>query len=92
MKLAVREDIFPIAGAFTISRGTRTESRVVTVSLTRDGVTGWGECYPYARYGEDVPSVMAQIEALGEALKGAHALPVALAGCLAAVPATTIHP
>ena len=68
MKLAVREDIFPIAGAFTISRGTRTESRVVTVSLTRDGVTGWGECYPYARYGEDVPSVMAQIEAMGEAL------------------------
>ena len=52
MKLTVREDVFPIAGVFTISRGTRTESRVVTVELERDGVRGWAECYPYARYGE----------------------------------------
>ena len=37
MKLEVREDVFPIAGTFTISRGSRTESRVVTVELTRDG-------------------------------------------------------
>jgi len=40
MELTVREDVFPIAGTFTISRGSRTESRVVTVELTRDGATG----------------------------------------------------
>ena len=68
MKLAVREDVFPIAGAFTISRGTRTESRVVTVELEQGGVRGWAECYPYARYGETVSSVMAQIEAMAPAL------------------------
>ena len=64
MKLTVREDVFPIAGAFTISRGTRTESRVVTVELERDGIRGWAECYPYARYDETVASVIAQIEAM----------------------------
>lgn len=64
MKLTVREDVFPIAGAFTISRGTRTESRVVTVELERDGIRGWAECYPYARYDETVDSVIAQIEAM----------------------------
>ena len=70
MKLTVREDVFPIAGAFTISRGTRTESRVVTVELERDGVRGWAECYPYARYDETVASVIAQIEAMGSAIAG----------------------
>ena len=66
--LAVREDVFPIAGTFTISRGSRTESRVVTVELTRDGVTGRAECYPYARYGETVASVIEQIGSLRSAL------------------------
>ena len=69
MKLTVHEDIFPIAGGFTISRGTRTESRVVTVMLERDGVRGWAECYPYARYDETVESVIAQIETMGPAIK-----------------------
>ena len=68
MKLDVREDVFPIAGGFTISRGTRTESRVVTVELEQGGVRGWAECYPYARYGETVESVIAQINAMAPAL------------------------
>ena len=36
MELKVEEEIFPTAGAFTISRGSRTQIRVVTVTL-RDG-------------------------------------------------------
>jgi len=68
MQLSVREDVFPIAGGFTISRGTRTESRVVTVSLEKDGIHGWAECYPYARYDETVASVIGQIEAMKGAL------------------------
>ena len=35
--LSVREDVFPVDGVFTISRGSRTEARVVTVMLTQDG-------------------------------------------------------
>jgi L-alanine-DL-glutamate epimerase-like enolase superfamily enzyme len=37
---------------------------VLTVRVTRGGVTGWGECVPYARYGETPDTVRAQIESL----------------------------
>jgi L-alanine-DL-glutamate epimerase-like enolase superfamily enzyme len=62
--ISASEDIFPLKDRFTISRGSRTEARVLTVSVTRNGVTGRGECVPYARYGETVASVRAAIEAL----------------------------
>ncbi len=55
---------FPLAEVFTISRGSRTEAKVVTVSVSRDGTNGRGECVPYARYGETMESVLAQIEGL----------------------------
>ncbi|MFG1346584.1 N-acetyl-D-Glu racemase DgcA [Xanthobacter autotrophicus DSM 431] len=55
---------FPIAGTFTIARGSKTEAVVVEARLTADGITGRGECVPYARYGETVESVTADIEAL----------------------------
>lgn len=58
LKLTAVEDVFPVAGTFTISRGSRTEIRVVTVTLS-DGVhEGRGECVPYARYGETVDGVI----------------------------------
>jgi L-Ala-D/L-Glu epimerase len=37
---------------------------VVTARLSRDGVTGQGECVPYARYGETPQSVCAQLAAV----------------------------
>jgi L-Ala-D/L-Glu epimerase len=55
---------WPIAGAFTIARGSRTEAVVVTVTIEEQGLLGRGECVPYARYGESVDSVSAQIEAM----------------------------
>lgn len=61
-------DTFRLAQVFTISRGSRTEARVITVSITRDGVTGRGECVPYARYGETLESVAAQIATLPAAI------------------------
>jgi L-alanine-DL-glutamate epimerase-like enolase superfamily enzyme len=64
LTLSVREEVFPVAGVFTISRGSRTEIRVVTTELS-DGVhTGRGECVPYARYGESVDSVIATIRSV----------------------------
>lgn len=61
LRLTVVEDVFPVAGTFTISRGSRTEIRVVTATLS-DGVhAGRGECVPYARYGETVDGVMEAI-------------------------------
>jgi L-Ala-D/L-Glu epimerase len=62
--ISVTPDTFRLAQTFTISRGSRTEARVLTVRITRGGVTGWGECVPYARYGDTLESVTAQINAL----------------------------
>ncbi len=63
-KLTVSIDRFPIAGKFTIARGSRTEAVVVTATITENGAVGHGECVPYPRYGETVEGVAAAIEAL----------------------------
>ncbi|MEM8578005.1 MAG: N-acetyl-D-Glu racemase DgcA [Pseudomonadota bacterium] len=65
MQRTISHDVFPLAEVFTIARGSRTEARVLSVCLD-DGVQGWGECVPYARYGETMESVTAQIEGLPE--------------------------
>ncbi|QFT57881.1 L-Ala-D/L-Glu epimerase [Sulfitobacter sp. THAF37] len=64
MRIEVTRDVFPLAQVFTISRGSRTEAQVLTVRVEAGGVTGWGECVPYARYDETLDSVAAQIEGL----------------------------
>jgi L-alanine-DL-glutamate epimerase-like enolase superfamily enzyme len=61
--LKVQIERWPIAGAFTIARGSKTEAVVVTVEITEDGLTGRGEGTPYPRYGETPQSVVAEIEA-----------------------------
>ena len=58
-------ETWPVAGAFTISRGSRTEAAVVVVEAAADGHVGRGECVPYARYGETVEGVVAAIEGVG---------------------------
>ena len=57
-------EIFPLAHVFRISRGARTQAEVVTVKIEKDGVTGRGECVPYARYNETLESVIKQVESL----------------------------
>ena len=64
MTITVAQDVFRLAEVFTISRGSRTEAKVLTVQVERDGVVGWGECVPYARYDETLDSVAGQIAAL----------------------------
>ncbi|MGP6087320.1 N-acetyl-D-Glu racemase DgcA [Antarctobacter jejuensis] len=66
MTISVARDVFRLAEAFTISRGSRTEAKVLTVRVTRGSVTGWGECVPYARYDETLESVEAEIAGLPE--------------------------
>jgi L-alanine-DL-glutamate epimerase-like enolase superfamily enzyme len=66
LDISVTRDVFPLAQVFTISRGSRSEARVLTVHLRAQGVTGRGECVPYARYDETLESVTAQIEGLPE--------------------------
>ncbi|MEO1641268.1 MAG: N-acetyl-D-Glu racemase DgcA [Pseudomonadota bacterium] len=61
MKISVHRDVFQLAQVFTISRGSRTEAQVLSVRIEDGGMSGVGECVPYARYGETLDSVAAQI-------------------------------
>ncbi|WP_428845072.1 N-acetyl-D-Glu racemase DgcA [Gymnodinialimonas ceratoperidinii] len=63
--MQITRDSFRLAEVFTISRGSRSEAQVLTVTVERDGHTGRGECVPYARYGETLDSVTEQLEASG---------------------------
>ena len=63
IRLTIAHESWPIAGAFTISRGSKTTAEVVVVTLEEDGYTGRGECVPYPRYRETVEGVVASLEA-----------------------------
>ena len=62
--LTARAERWPIAGAFTIARGSKTLAEVVVVELTEGAARGRGEAVPYARFGESLETTLAQIEAL----------------------------
>ena len=61
---------WPVAGTFTISRGSKTEARVIVAELHDAHNVGRGECVPYARYGESVEGVAAAIEAMAGSISG----------------------
>ncbi|MGH7186400.1 MAG: N-acetyl-D-Glu racemase DgcA [Pseudomonadota bacterium] len=67
-RLSVAVERFPIAGHFTISRGSRTEAVVVTAAIAEGGIEGRGECVPYARYGETAEGVRDLISAQADAI------------------------
>src|SRR4051812_39938193 len=81
--LTVRTERWPIAGAFTIARGAKTEAQVVVAEIGEGVVSGRGECVPYARYGETVEGVVAAIEAK----RGAIAAGLDRVGLQSAMPA-----
>jgi L-alanine-DL-glutamate epimerase-like enolase superfamily enzyme len=68
LKLSSSIERFPIAGGFTISRGSKTEAVVVVASISDGTHTGRGECLPYDRYGESVERVVTAIEACAGAV------------------------
>ncbi len=64
LHLTARAETFPLADAFVISRGAKTEAHVI-VAEVRDGAghVGRGEAVPYARYGETVAGSLAVLDA-----------------------------
>jgi len=64
LQKTVHRDSFKLAQVFTISRGSRTQANVITVTLARGDHMGRGECVPYARYDETMESVEAEIMSL----------------------------
>lgn len=61
-QITIRHESWPIAGTFTISRGSKTSAEVVVVEIVDGKARGQGECVPYARYGESIEGVIATIE------------------------------
>lgn len=54
----------PLARPFAISRGTRSATEVVRVSIEENGFIGWGECTPTAHYQQSCESVVEQLESV----------------------------
>ncbi len=69
LSLSVDIEHWPIAGAFSISRGAKTEAVVVVAAVSDGRHKGRGECVPYARYDENVTGVAQAIEAMREPLR-----------------------
>jgi L-Ala-D/L-Glu epimerase len=67
--LSARIERWPIAGAFTISRGTKTEAVTVVAEVRQGGLTGRGECVPYPRYGETPEATLAALQSMREPLR-----------------------
>ncbi len=67
MRIDAREEVWPLKQTFRISRGSRSEARVVVVSVNDGSQTGRGEAVPIKRYDQSVESVLAQIESVKRA-------------------------
>jgi L-alanine-DL-glutamate epimerase-like enolase superfamily enzyme len=64
LKIEAKKENWPLNHPFRISRGSRTEACVVTVSMSDGQYTGRGEGVPIARYNQSADSVLAQIESI----------------------------
>lgn len=70
-ELSARSEHWPLSRPFRISRGEKTAADVVVAELREGGLSGRGECVPYARYGEAIESVLAQIGGVAPTLSRA---------------------
>ncbi len=68
-RLAVSVERFRIRGSFVIARGAKSEAVVVVAAIEDGAFRGRGEAVPYARYGETVDSVLAQIGLVRSAIE-----------------------
>lgn len=64
MQIEAKEEVWPLKQTFRISRGSRTEARVVVVAITDGEHAGLGECVPIRRYNQTCASVITQIESI----------------------------
>ena len=69
-QLKVAHQSWPLATAFTISRGSRTSSAGVVVEIHDGDIVGRAECMPYDRYDETVEGVIADIKRFAEPIAG----------------------
>jgi L-alanine-DL-glutamate epimerase-like enolase superfamily enzyme len=67
--LAARDERWPLAQPFVISRGVKSEAHVVVVEIGEGPHHGRGEATPYLHYGESADGVLAEIEAARPAVE-----------------------
>ena len=58
------EEVWPLKNVFRISRGERTETQVIVVTVSDRKLTGRGEAVPIKRYKQTTASVLADIESI----------------------------
>ena len=68
MRLSARIATLELAETFVISRSAQDSADVVYVELEHDGVTGYGEATPIARYGQSAESALAYLDAQADTL------------------------
>jgi L-alanine-DL-glutamate epimerase-like enolase superfamily enzyme len=64
MQIDAKEEVWLLKEVFRISRGSRTEARVVVVTVNDGKNTGRGEGVPIARYNQTIDSVIAEIQSV----------------------------
>jgi len=64
IKIEAQEEVWPLKEVFRISRGSRTDARVVVVTVSDGEHVGHGEGVPIKRYNQSIVSVLAQIESV----------------------------
>ena len=69
-RLSVRLETWPLASAFRISRGAKTEAHVVVAEVADGAHAGRGEAVPYPRYDETPEGTRAEIESVRGAMEG----------------------
>lgn len=68
-QLSAYQKSWPVAGSFTISRSSLTQIPTIWVEISDGEYVGRAECRPYARYGDTVQSVLAEIDAQKSAIE-----------------------
>jgi len=68
MRLTARIATIELTETFVISRSAQDSADVVFVEVEHDGVTGYGEATPIARYEQSAESALAYLEAHGDEL------------------------
>jgi len=64
LRIEAQEEVWPLKEPFRISRGSRTEARVVAVTVNDGKHVGRGEGVPIKRYNQSIASVLTQIESV----------------------------
>lgn len=64
MHISAQEEVWPLKEVFRISRGSRTDARVVVVTVSDGEHVGRGEGVPIKRYNQSIASVLAQFESI----------------------------